>query len=138
MTIGTIHFLWVGGRWFLGEESKNFRAKKGGAIPKIEGEGGRAGKCSGLRGHSRENWGVMQNFSDIIQKPPPLPIKTERSRNLRKELFSSPFSPFYFEITSDICFVIGSDSIPIFRISNLNLLEQKCRMHLIQTQNLLP
>ena len=47
----------------MGKASENFRAKRGG-IPKIEGEGGHAGKCTGLRGHSKENWGegVMQNF----------------------------------------------------------------------------
>ena len=44
-----------------------------GGHPKIEGEGGHAGICTGLRGLSRENWGggVMQNFSEIIKKPLP-------------------------------------------------------------------
>ena len=50
----------------------------------MRGKGDHAGKCAGLRGHSRENWGVMQNFSEIIKKPPPPPsppppIKNERS-----------------------------------------------------------
>ena len=46
---------------------------KGGQSQKLRGKGDHAGKCAGLRGHSRENWGVMQNFSEIIKKPPPPP-----------------------------------------------------------------
>ena len=73
--LGTTHILWVGGQWFLGGASENFRAKRG-ATPKIEGEGGSCRYMYWFEGeHSRENGGgVQQNFSEIIKNHrPPYP-----------------------------------------------------------------
>ena len=48
--------------WFLGVgASENFRAKRR-ASQKLRGKWGHAGICTGLRGHSRENWGGPGNF----------------------------------------------------------------------------
>ena len=49
-------FLWMGGRWFLGFHPKIFELK-GGPSQKIEGEGGHAGICTGLREALKEKLG---------------------------------------------------------------------------------
>ena len=47
----------VSGFW-EGGASRNFQAKReGGPSQKLREEGGNSGKCTGLREHSRENWG---------------------------------------------------------------------------------
>ena len=73
-----IFYGWGGGRWILGGAIREFSSlKRGGGIPKVEGE-------RGLMGHSRENWrggGHAKFFRDNKKnhRPPPLPIKNERS-----------------------------------------------------------
>ena len=57
---------------FCGGHPRIFELK-GGGIPKIEGEGGHAGICTGLRGHSKGKLarGHAKFFRDL--KKPPIP-----------------------------------------------------------------
>ena len=63
---------------------RKFSSIKGGASQKLNAEEFffLQVKCTGLMGHSRENWrgGVHAKFfRDNKKPPPPLPIKNERS-----------------------------------------------------------
>ena len=63
--IGTIHFYEWAAVVSRGGHMKIFELHKGGATQKLRGKGGHACICTGLRGHSKENWeGSCKIFRD--------------------------------------------------------------------------
>ena len=78
--LGTDHFLWVGGGGggavVSGGHPKIFELKGGGASQKLKAEQVFTGKCTGLMGHSTENWrggghAKFFRYNKKIKGPPP-------------------------------------------------------------------
>ena len=87
----------------------------GGNIPKIEGEGGHAYICTGLKGALKGKLGVMQTFSEIIKKPLP-PTHKKRMVLILINTFHLPLLPTllsYRFLPSDIM-IAESNMVPKF------------------------